>query len=59
VYATLQALHDPTQWSGLAEQLQQLDSLTQPSARQPGSGCSTTRVPQPGIVCQPDLVPFA
>jgi pimeloyl-ACP methyl ester carboxylesterase len=42
VYATLLALQDPAAWPGLAERLQQLDSLTNPSA-------AATRVetPQP------------
>jgi pimeloyl-ACP methyl ester carboxylesterase len=56
VHATLRALQDPTQWPGLAEQLQQLDSLTHPPAAATRVETSQPDYPNlleglPGVAC--------
>jgi pimeloyl-ACP methyl ester carboxylesterase len=57
VYATLRGLQDPAKWPGLAEQLQQLDSRTSPSAgATAGPGASPPDYPNileglPGVAC--------
>jgi pimeloyl-ACP methyl ester carboxylesterase len=55
VYATLLALQDPAAWPGLAERLQQLDSLTNPSAAaRPGAfqpGYFNALEGLPGVAC--------
>ena len=55
VYATLRGLEDPTAWPGLAEGLQQLDSLTNPSKAATRLGTSPPDFPNPeslpGVAC--------